>query len=135
VNKNNKNVDLSLGKTTFISAGTHITGDLNFSGNLEIEGKVTGNIISSSEGDQIRVASAGYVVGDIHAPIAIVNGRVEGSIYSCEEVHLAANCHVEGNLYYMMVEIEKGAQMNGTFVYQPNQDDIKVLESMEQPGD
>ena len=41
------NVDFSLGDTTLISKDTHITGDIQFSGNLEIEGKITGKIGSA----------------------------------------------------------------------------------------
>ena len=50
-------------------------------------------------------------------------------------IHLAADSFVEGNLYYVLLEIEKGAQVNGTFVYQPNQDDIRVLESPVETSD
>jgi cytoskeletal protein CcmA (bactofilin family) len=129
------NIDVSLGDTTLISTDTHITGDLHFSGNLEIEGKITGSVVSSAEGGRVRIMPTGHVIGDIHTPIAVINGRIEGNIYSSEEIHLAADSFVEGNLYYVLLEIEKGAQMNGTFVYQPNQDDIRVLESPVETSD
>ncbi|MFT7267628.1 MAG: cytoskeletal protein CcmA (bactofilin family) [Porticoccus sp.] len=125
----NKTRDFSSGNTTLISESTRIVGDLHFAGNLEIEGQVTGNVLSSEVGGRVRVLPAGVVTGDIHSPIAIINGRIEGNIYSSEEVHLVANSCVEGNLYYVLIEIEKGAQINGTFVYQPNPDGIKVLEN------
>tara|TARA_B110000503_G_scaffold128806_1_gene200338 strand:- start:4857 stop:5267 length:411 start_codon:yes stop_codon:yes gene_type:complete len=125
----NKTRDFSSGNTTLISESTRIVGDLHFTGNLEIEGQVTGNVLSSEGGDRVKVLTTGVVTGDIHSPMAVINGRVEGNIYSSEEVHLVANSYVEGNLYYVLIEIEKGAQINGTFVYQPNPDDIKVLEN------
>ena len=123
------NVDFSLGDTTLISKDTHITGDIQFSGNLEIEGKITGSVVSSDDGGKVRILPTGHVTGDIHAPTAVINGLIDGNIYSSEEIHLASDSFVDGNLYYVLIEIEKGAQMNGTFVYQPNQDDLKVLES------
>lgn len=129
------NIDFSLGDTTLISKDTHITGDLQFSGNLEIEGKITGNVVSSDDGGKVRILPTGHVTGDIHAPIAVINGRIEGNIYSSEEINLASDSFVEGNLYYVLIEIEKGAQMNGTFVYQPNQDDLRVLESPVETSD
>ena len=129
------NIDFSLGDTTLISKDTHITGDLQFSGNLEIEGKITGSVVSSDDGGRIRILPSGHVTGDIHTLIAVINGRIEGNIYSSEEIHLAADSFVEGNLYYSLIEIEKGAQMNGTFIYQPNQDDIRVLESPSETSD
>ena len=125
----NNTRDFSSGNTTLISEGTRIVGDLHFTGNLEIEGQVIGNILSSEVGGRVRVLPTGVVTGDIHSPIAVIHGRIEGSVYSSEEVHLAATSYVEGNLYYVLIEIEKGAQINGTFIYQPNPDDIKVLEN------
>ena len=123
------NIDFSLGDTTLISKDTHITGDIQFSGNLEIEGKVTGSVVSSDDAGKVRILPTGHVTGDIHTPTAVINGRIDGNIYSSEEIHLSSDSFVDGNLYYVLIEIEKGAQMNGTFVYQPNQDDLKVLES------
>ena len=34
----------SAGTTTLIAAGTRVAGDISFTGNLEIEGEVIGNI-------------------------------------------------------------------------------------------
>ena len=129
------NIDFSLGDTTVISKETHITGDIQFSGNLEIEGKVTGSVVSSDDAGKVRILPTGHVTGDIHTPTAVINGRIDGNIYSSEEIHLASDSFVDGNLYYVLIEIEKGAQMNGTFVYQPNQDDLKVLESPVETND
>ena len=55
----------SSGSTTLIAEGTTLTGDIDFTGNLEIEGTVIGNIASGDEGSRIRVLNSGSVIGDI----------------------------------------------------------------------
>jgi cytoskeletal protein CcmA (bactofilin family) len=125
----NKTRDFSSESTTLISETTRIVGDLHFTGNLEIEGQITGNVLSSVEGSRASILPTGVVTGDIHSPVTLVSGRIEGNIYSSEKIHLTASSYVEGNLYYVSVETEKGAKINGTFIYQPNPDDIKVLKN------
>lgn len=107
----------SAGTTTLIAAGTTLTGDISFIGNLEIEGEVVGNI--SAEGDQsrVRILQSGSVKGDIEVATIIVNGSVKGNLHASELVELAAKAVVEGNLHYNLIGIEKGAEVVGSFVY------------------
>ncbi len=69
--------------TTLIAKGTEIVGDIKFSGNLEIEGKVRGGIIAAGGGDaSVRVLENGEVEGDIKVPSVIINGVVKGDVFS-----------------------------------------------------
>jgi cytoskeletal protein CcmA (bactofilin family) len=43
-NKQSQMPNAASGNTTLISSGTTVTGDISFSGNLDIEGKVIGSI-------------------------------------------------------------------------------------------
>jgi cytoskeletal protein CcmA (bactofilin family) len=102
---------------TLISRGTRITGDVFFTGELQIEGKVVGNIIAESEKDsKLVVADAGMVEGEVRAPVVIVNGRVNGNIHSSKHLELAAKGNVVGNVYYQTIEMIKGAQLSGSMV-------------------
>jgi cytoskeletal protein CcmA (bactofilin family) len=105
--------------TTLVAAGTEITGDICFRGHLEIEGKVTGNIIAEA-GQQavVRVMAEGCVMGEIDAPTVVLNGKVVGNVYSSEHVELAAKALVDGNVHYNLVEIMRGAEVNGNLVHQ-----------------
>lgn len=109
---------LSAGSTTLVSKNTEIVGDINFSGNLMIEGKVTGNIYVSSGSDaHARVLEKGIVEGEIRAPSIVINGTVNGNVYSDKHVELASKAIVNGNLHYNLIEMVKGAQVNGNLVY------------------
>lgn len=100
--------------TTLIAKGTLVVGDIHFHGHLEIEGEVEGNILVEGGVDaRVRVLDAGLVRGEIHAPLVLVRGRVAGSIHATGYVHLHASAVVDGHIRYNVLEMEKGAQVNG----------------------
>jgi cytoskeletal protein CcmA (bactofilin family) len=132
--KKTKTVPFAAGNTTLIAGGTHIIGDIHFSGNLEVEGQVTGNIVAEEDSEaRVRVLPQGRVVGDVRVPVVVINGHIKGNIYSSSQVELADKAVVEGDLHYVLIEIEKGAQMNGNFVHQKVSDEsgkVVVLENI-----
>ncbi len=102
---------------TVIAEGTHILGDLKFLGSLVIEGEVTGNILCQEGSESsVSVLDKGLVRGEVRAPTVVVSGRVKGDIQSEKLVELSNGAVVEGNVYYTVLEVEKGAQVNGSLV-------------------
>ncbi len=104
--------------TTLISRATEINGDLHFSGTLEIEGKIRGNIYAE-EGSpaEVRIRESGQVQGEIKVPSIIINGFVEGDVYSSEHLELAAKGRVVGNVYYHLIEMVMGSEVNGSLYH------------------
>ena len=106
------------GSTTLISKDSEVVGDLKFSGDLEVQGLVRGNIIAKSDTNAaVRVVEGGKVEGEIHAPKIIINGRVVGDVHCSDHVDLATKASVQGNVHYSLIEMVKGAQVNGNLVY------------------
>jgi cytoskeletal protein CcmA (bactofilin family) len=114
----------SAGTTTLIAAGTRVAGDISFTGNLEIEGEVIGNISAEGAQSKVRVLQSGTVTGDIAVATIIVNGHVKGDLHASELVELAAKAVVEGDLNYNLIGIEKGAEVVGRFVYHSAESNI-----------
>ncbi len=113
---------------TLISRATKVIGDLHFTGELQLEGKVTGNIYADDEKDaKLVIADTGVVEGEIRAPLVIVNGKVTGNIYSSKHLELAAKGNVTGSVHYQSIEMVKGAQVNGSMVNK-QQESSNVLE-------
>lgn len=113
---------------TLISRATKVIGDLHFTGELQLEGKVTGNIFADDEKDaKLVIADTGMVEGEIRAPVVIVNGKVVGNIYSSKHLELAAKGNVTGSVHYHSIEMVKGAQVNGSMVNK-QQESAKVLD-------
>lgn len=101
---------------TLIAKGARVVGELHFTGELNVQGKVVGNIIA--EGDaELEVSQSGYVEGQILVPKVIIRGLIHGDIRCSKHVELAATAVVNGNVYYHLLEMVKGAQVNGGLIY------------------
>ena len=106
------------GGTTLISHETVIVGDVHFCGNLDVEGLVQGNIIAQSGKEALlRVVGKGRVEGEIRVPCVIVNGVVQGDVYSSKHLELASKSRVQGNVFYTLVEMAAGAEVNGSLTH------------------
>ena len=117
----------SLGSTTLIAEGTELEGDLNFKGSLEVEGSITGNILSEDDDARIRILKGGSVKGDVWVATVLINGRVTGDIYASKQAKLASQAVVEGNVHYNLIEIEKGAEVVGSFVHEQPQTNVTAF--------
>ncbi len=83
------------GNTTLVSQDTVIVGDVRFSGNLDIEGLVQGNIVAEPGKDAlVRLVGKGRVEGDIRVPCVIINGEIIGDVYSSKQLELASKARI-----------------------------------------
>ena len=103
--------------TSLIAAGTQIRGDVLFSGRLHIDGKVEGSIRDEAGDAGLTLSNQAQVQGEIHAPHIVINGAVTGDVTAGERLELASNARVEGNVYYKVLEMSAGAQINGKMVH------------------
>ncbi len=111
-------MDRQYNDTTLIAAGTTIEGDILFAGTLEVEGRVHGDIRALDDSPAVaRVLPGGHVRGAVLAPIIVINGEVVGNVYSTEHVELASAAVIHGDVEYSLIEMTKGAQLNGRLVY------------------
>ena len=118
----NKKTDVAKRKQgmahTLVSRTTEIVGDIHFNGELIIEGKVKGNIYAEDEsGALIRVTEKGCVEGEICVPSVVVNGLVQGDVRSANHIELAAKAVVMGNVYYHLIEMVMGSEVNGNLMH------------------
>ena len=104
--------------TTLIAPGTVIHGDVKFTGVMHMEGVVQGNI--TSEDGLLTIAGNGDVEGDIHAPRIVIDGSVRGNVYASEHLELVSGAVIEGNVFYQVIEMAKGAQVNGGLKHYAN---------------
>lgn len=117
------------GGTTLVSRDTTINGDLHFSGNLEIEGQVNGRIIAAAGKEaMVRVVAAGRVEGEIRAPIVMINGTVEGCVHAARHLELAPCARVSGDVFYNIVEMAAGAEINGRLLHRSESEPARIAE-------
>jgi cytoskeletal protein CcmA (bactofilin family) len=114
---------------SLIGVGTHIDGNINFSGGLRVDGRVTGNIVALTEKSSTLVLSDQAVIeGKIVVSHAVVNGTVSGAIHASEYVELQPKAKVSGDIHYKAMEIQLGASVDGMLHHLDNvQADNKVV--------
>lgn len=116
------------GVETLIARNTAIEGTVKFTGALTIEGRVIGDIFAESDKDSVvRITANGRVTGEVHSPDVIINGHVNGDVFASGQLVLASDAVVDGNVHYNLIEMEKGAQINGNMVHSttPGQNENK----------
>ena len=111
----NKRPSSSIG--TLVGAGTKVTGNIEFSGGLHIDGKVNGDIKAvGNKSSVLSISERGSVQGVVTAPHVLLNGKVKGDVYALERLELGAKARVDGNVRYKLIGIEVGAEVNGKLV-------------------
>jgi cytoskeletal protein CcmA (bactofilin family) len=105
--------------TTLIAEGTVIRGDVEFTGGLHLDGMIEGAISADGADAVLTLSDKGRVTGEIRASNAVINGVVRGDIVVAERLELASSARIEGNVYYKVLEMAAGAQVNGKMIYQP----------------
>lgn len=117
---------------TLIAPSARVTGDIEFNGGLHVQGEVEGNITVGGEGGQLVIGETGVVRGEIRVPRITINGRVEGDVNATEHLELASKAQVDGNVFYVTVEMLIGARVNGKLVRLD--DERRNLPAPEKPG-
>ena len=103
---------------TLICKHTKIDGNINFTGVLYVDGHVKGDISAEEpENSLLTIGSNGYVEGEINVPHIMILGRVKGDVHALEHVELMADSRVEGNVYYKLIEMAMGAEVNGQMLH------------------
>lgn len=104
---------------SLVGQGTELAGDIKFSGGLHIDGIVKGNITATDANDSVLTLSErGVIEGEIRVPKVTLNGTVKGDVYASEQIELAPQARITGNVYYKLIEMANGAEVNGNLVRQ-----------------
>ena len=104
--------------STVLGKDTEVLGDLSFSGGLHLDGRIKGNL--SSVGDTpalLTISETGRVEGEVRVANLVLNGTVIGDIYVAQRLELAARARVTGTVYYALLEMAMGAEVNGQLVH------------------
>ena len=105
---------------TLVGQGTEITGDLVFSGGLHVDGTIKGNVVAEEGTTALLILSeSGRIEGEVTVPNMVLNGEVVGDVYGSTRVELAPKARVKGSVYYNLIEMAIGAEVNGGLVHQP----------------
>lgn len=91
--------------------GTEIVGDIKSTGDIRIDGKLTGTIDLKGK---LVVGNTGFIDGEITCANCDVQGKLSGKITVTEQLTLKASAVIEGEVYAKKLSIEPGAVFNVT---------------------
>jgi cytoskeletal protein CcmA (bactofilin family) len=67
----------------------------------------------------LSVSEDGKIEGGVSVPYVVLHGIVRGDVVASKRVELGSTAKVIGNVYYNLIEMKVGAEINGKLVHQP----------------
>jgi cytoskeletal protein CcmA (bactofilin family) len=107
----NKNQTVDASSVNLIGAGTKISGDINSSGDIRIDGHLTGNLVTNGK---FVLGPSGFVEGNINCANADLMGEVKGIINVSEMLALKGTAKINGDIVTGRLSIEPGAVFSGS---------------------
>ena len=106
-NKVNKE---ALNSNNIIGKGTTFTGNIETYGNIRIEGKVVGDVISKGK---VAIGPSAIIEGKVMAQVADIEGVVDGTVEISDLLTLQPTSKVKGDIYANKLNVESGAKFDG----------------------
>lgn len=100
---------------SIISSDLVVNGTLTSTGDIQIDGRVEGDVRSSG----LVIGDKAVIHGEIYADDVTVRGRIEGGIHA-RKVLLCSTSHVEGNILHEAFSVEAGAFFEGNCRHSDN---------------
>lgn len=96
------------GAPSIISADMKVVGNLQSSGDVQVEGSVEGDITSRTA----TIGEKAHINGSINAETANIHGSITGKL-NASKVRIAKTANIRGDVNYQTLSIEEGAVING----------------------
>lgn len=93
---------------SIISAGLTVTGDLVSDGEIQVDGRVVGDIHCTS----LVIGVSGEVTGEVRTSSIRLHGQLTGQVFA-ESVFMAATARMIGDIHHQSLAIEPGAFLQG----------------------
>jgi len=96
---------------SIIAAGMRITGDVETTGTLKIDGRIDGSVTGAR---QLLLGRGGAIHGNVRAGEVVIGGVVDGAITADERLELQGTAVVNGDIDTKSILVLEGARINGT---------------------
>lgn len=94
-----------------VGPGIHLQGNVSSCAHLVVEGRIDATLLTAQRMD---VLIGGQFSGTAEVQEAVISGRVEGRLTVSGRLLLRPSARVHGELRYGSLQIEAGAQLNGS---------------------
>ena len=102
---------LNVNDVSRISSGTVIKGEISSDSDIRVDGVVDGKMYSKGK---IVVGETAVLKGDLLCNVVDLWGKMDGDIYIKDTLSLKSTSVVNGNIRVHKLQVEMGAQINGT---------------------
>jgi cytoskeletal protein CcmA (bactofilin family) len=96
---------------TLLGKGSEFEGKLTFEGQVRIDGKFNGQIVTK---DVLVIGDGARVQAEIQAGHVIINGTVEGNVKASQLIELKQPGRVKGNLEAPALSMDRGVIFEGS---------------------
>ena len=108
--KSNRQKNPEHAATSVIDHGCEMEGRLTFVGTLIVNGKFSGELISSNT---LIVGESGELEADVRAGTVILAGEISGHITARERVELRKSARIFGDIVSPVLVLEEGVIFDG----------------------
>lgn len=122
---------------TLIGANTVITGDIQFSGGLRVDGRVCGSItVTGNKKNAVLILSSqGSIEGKVRVPHIVIDGTVDGPIHADENLELQSGAKITGDIHYKTIKMHQGATVEGKMVRLESSQPEKLITFVANPSE
>ena len=99
------------GVVNLIGVGTTIDGEVTSSGDIRVDGRLSGSINTKGK---VVIGSTGIVEGNVIASNADISGDLKGAISVAELLSLKSTAKLDGDIVTNKLAIEPGAAFTGS---------------------
>lgn len=96
--------------TTLVAPAAQFEGSLTGSGDVRIEGRVSGTVAVDGH---VIVNQTGVIEATLKARVVVVAGEVHGDVFADEKIELQPTANLVGNMTAPRILIQEGAKFEG----------------------
>lgn len=100
----------AMNSNNVVGKGSTFTGNIQTYGNMRIDGKIIGDVISKSK---VAVGPSANIDGSVLASVAEIEGEVSGSVEVTDQLILKPTARVSGDITAKKLIVESGARFEG----------------------
>jgi len=112
---------------SIISEDVHLTGSLTCQGEVQLDGRVDGDLHVK----HLVIGHTGVIEGVIEADSVTVKGKIFGTLIA-NQVVIESTAEVHGDVFHDTLSIEAGAIIEGSLKHRHEEDNVAPIKPEEQ---
>ncbi len=100
----------AVNSNNIIGKGSTFTGNIQTYGNIRVEGRIVGDVVSKSK---VAIGPSAVIEGNVLAQVAEVEGEVKGALEVTDILTLKPSCKILGDIITNKLIVESGAKFEG----------------------